>query len=103
MQMQRQKLLKAINELSEFRTTTQSLFKSQSGLISAIIKFHGSLASNSNATEEDVKILEAFNLVIDALNISVTSLQDYNKSMDKDYMPAMKALLELAKVDKNEE
>lgn len=101
--MQRQKLLKAINELSEFRTATQSLFKSQSGLITAIIEFYGALPKKQDPTDEDVKTLEAFNSVIEALKVSVTSSQDYNKSMDKEYIPAMKVLFELAKVGKNEE
>ena len=101
--MQRQKLLKAINELSEFRTATQSLFKSQSDLITAIFDFHEALVNKKNVTDEDVKMIEAFYPVIDALKKSVASAQGYNKSMDKEYIPAMTVLLEFTKVGKNEE
>ncbi|HDK6402093.1 TPA: hypothetical protein M4198_002753 [Klebsiella variicola] len=100
--MQRQKLHKAINELSEFRTAAQSLFKSQSGLITAVINFHEVLVNKQNVTDEDIKILEAFNTVIEALKVSLASAQYYNKSLDKEYIPAMTALLELVKVAKNE-
>ncbi|MCR1553744.1 MAG: hypothetical protein NQ098_16740 [Enterobacter cloacae] len=101
--MQKQKVLKALNELTEFRSASQSLFKAHSGLISSIIEFHDSLVNKKDCTDEDVKILEAFEPVIKALRLSVDSLQEYNESMDKDYIPAMKSLFEMAKVGKNEE
>ncbi|MGO0672814.1 hypothetical protein [Citrobacter werkmanii] len=97
------KVRKVINELTDFRLACQGLFKTHSNLISSIIDFHSKLANKQNPTDEDVQILTDFNAIIEALKESVESLSKYNQSMDKEYIPAMKILYEIAKDGKNEE